>query len=350
MSPKFRGDSDDWLDNPDSSPHKKGQKRSQKGVKKADLSDRKSVTWEEANAIVAEVFPNLCRISFLGAESKPDLTCSYRRAGVLNQAEGARQRSPVAVGDRVLVTQTSPQAGVVEGVSPRRNSLSRLVPGREDGNLFHVIAANVDLLVIVASAVEPLFVTGLVDRFLVAAEAEGIPTLICITKIDLASQSDRPWAAYRDLGYAVVETSVKIKSGLDNLETTIRGKNVVFCGHSGVGKTSLLREFLGEDIGKVGEVNAATGKGRHTTTSAVRYRLSAETGGPETGLTGLIDTPGVREFSLKGISAENLADFFPEFAQLDCTSRDCHHVSESDCQARSLFRHPSYLRIYQSLL
>jgi ribosome biogenesis GTPase len=196
--------------------------------------------------------------------------------------------------------------------------------------------------VIVVSCFEPDFSIGFVDRFLVGAESEGVSACICVTKIELSHPNEKPWGIYKALGYPVFEVSSKKELGLTELYQFILGKTSVFCGQSGVGKTSLLRSFLGSDVGKVGNVNGLTGKGRHTTTSAVLLD------GPED--SNWIDTPGVREFGLAQVVPKNLASCFPEFRNLSCSQSGCIHLNESDCHAHQLIRYPSYRRILDSLL
>ena len=141
--PKYRGNSDDWLDN-EVLPQKKSQNAR---PKKTAAARSLGLPPEEANGIVAEVFPNQCRV--LMNDGKGDLLCSYRRAEVVGNAKREyRERSPVAVGDRVLVKQATPAQGQIEGICTRRNSLSRLAPGRESEIFQHVLAANIDVLVI----------------------------------------------------------------------------------------------------------------------------------------------------------------------------------------------------------
>jgi ribosome biogenesis GTPase len=241
-----------------------------------------------------------------------EVLCSYRRAGVVGPSGAtARARPPVAGGDRVRGARSSPDSGVIEGVCERRNKLIRRAPGREDDGMQHVLAANVDVVVIVASIRSPEFSPGLVDRFLVAAQAAGIEPVICVTKMDLWSEGEaRPWDIYheldRELGPKVIEASVRSGAGVDSVRQACLGRTVVFCGRSGAGKTSLLNALMGSEVGRVGDVSAATGKGKHTTTSAVLI------GGPEG--SHWVDTPGVREFGLVDVAPERLIDFFPELA------------------------------------
>jgi len=347
MAPKFRGNSDDWMDDHRSSKNK----RAEGAKKKLAKARQMELSPDQANATVAEVFPKQCRVKL--DRSAELILCSYRRAQVIGEVrdEEFKQRAPVAVGDRVLVELTGGQTGVMTGIASRKNTLYRIAPGRIEKKFIHVLAANVDLLLIVASVAEPEFSPGLIDRFLVAAQLEGIQPVICVTKSDLVSlkqkeegtESERaPWNNYSKIGYRVIELSAHQKTGLEELLQAIHGKTVVFCGQSGVGKTSLLNAILGKEWGRVGSVSQVTGKGRHTTTSAVLLD------GPEG--SQWIDTPGVREFGLPHVLPKDLGRAFPEFLALACTEDGCHHFNEQECRAKTQYRYPSYRRIYQSLI
>jgi ribosome biogenesis GTPase len=339
--PKYRGDSEDWLDHEGAHRHGDGGSgRGRAGGSKQKGDKAKPLPSEQANATVAEVFPNQCRVRL--DEDRSEILCSYRRATVFQQGD-VRERSPVAVGDRVLAQRLNPQSGIVEGVCLRRNHLSRPAPGKEDqGRTQHVVAANVDILVIMTSATTPAFSPGLVDRYLVAATYAGIEPILCLNKVDqLAPDAPRPSKVYRELGYSVFEISTKQRLGIEPLLESIRGKSAAFCGQSGVGKTSLLRVLLGSEVGKVGDVSDATGKGKHTTSAAILLR-----GAPG---SDWIDTPGVREFGLAEIQPEQLKDLFPEFRNLSCQAPGCLHESEEGCAARTLGRYPSYRRMMESL-
>jgi ribosome biogenesis GTPase len=297
----------------------------------------------EGNSTVTEVFPNQARVRL---DQGGEILSTYRRAQVIQSSEeGFRERTPVAVGDRVRTEKLNPQSGVIDGICARRNYLARPAPGRDDPNLIHVIAANIDLLVIVASVELPEFSPGLIDRYLIAAQAAAIPVLICVTKSDLLKpEASQQWESYGKLGYPWVLMSARNGEHVEDLKKQVSGKTVVFCGHSGVGKTSLFRVLTNRpELGRIGDVNLQTGKGKHTTTSAVLYR-------DEPTRSDWIDTPGVREFGLIGITSQTLAVYFPEFANLECTQRGCLHVDEEGCQATELFRYVSYRRIHESLV
>lgn len=341
MSPKFRGDSEDWLDEEEGGGQGSGPRRKRKPARSAEVVP----ALEESNAMVIEVHPKLCRVQM--DEDKEQLICSFRRSSVERGMGEARERTFVTVGDRVVVSSQGAGAGVVEGVCERRNALFRVAPGGEGkktAEVRHVIAANLDCVVIVASVRDPEFSPGLVDRFLIGTLAAGIEPLICVTKQDLAVGSSSLLASlevYRKLGYSVLEVSAKTGKGIEELKEKLLGRAVLFCGKSGVGKTSLLRTLLEAEVGKVGEVSWATGKGRHTTTGTVLFE------GP--GSSQWIDSPGVREFGLVGVEPERLADFFPEIRTVRCRAVGCLHSGEEGCEATALPRYSSYLRIFESL-
>ncbi|MBC7385632.1 MAG: ribosome small subunit-dependent GTPase A [Cryobacterium sp.] len=327
MTPKYRGDDNDWLD----SEKDRGSHGSGRHAKKAAKPDKAYLVSAEANGTVIEVFPNQCKV--LGDGASDEFACTYRKAKL--PTADIRERAPVAVGDRVRFERFGNRDGVIDGVCERRNMLARPAPERAQR---HVLVANIDLLVIVAACREPVFTPGLVDRFLVAAQAQGIEPVICITKLDLfEAGGEKPWSLYRDVGFTVIETGVKGGTGLEDLRSAIAGKLSVFCGHSGVGKTSLLNALLGTAL-RTAEVSTSTGKGQHTTTGA--YLLTG---------TQMIDTPGVREFGLLGIKADDLRKYFPEFGGLECEEPDCFHQDEEGCKARELPRYPSYRRMLASL-
>ena len=339
MAPKYRGGDDEFLDD-----QKYTNRKSHKPKRPPNKAE--TLATEEANATVAEVFPNQCKIRW--DSDHVEMLAVYRRSTVLKRGETVRERAPVAVGDRVKAERVGDTA-IIAGVCERKNRLLRPAPDRKE-TVVHVIVANIDRLAIVASAINPDFSPGLVDRILVAASAQGIEPVLVVNKIDLWREQGagraEPWQIYRDLGYPVHELSAKAGTGTEALSRELEGRSVAFCGHSGVGKTSLLSRLIGTSVGAEGEVSAFTGKGRHTTTSAVLLR------GPGQG-TLWIDTPGVREFGLADVKHEELKMHFPELADprtLGCASEACSHREEEGCRARELPRYGSYRRILESLL
>ena len=234
------------------------------------------------------------------------------------------------------------EVDVIVGRCERRNQLVRSAPNSRDP-LLHAVAANLDRLVVVASAREPDFMHGIVDRFLVAASAQGIPAVLCVNKSDLLPPgAEKPWAHYAAAEVELVETSALAPEGASALRKLLLGKAAAFCGHSGVGKTSLLRRLLGdESLGRIGEISRATGMGKHTTTGAVLLP------GPEG--SAWIDTPGIMNFALVGVDQGALLPHFPELkaASARCAS-DCLHDG-AGCALLGMPRYGSYRDILGSL-
>ena len=215
------------------------------------------------------------------------------------------ERNIVATGDHVWFRPSAVDEGVIERVEPRHGLLTRASRGRE-----HVLVANVDQVVIVMAIAEPVLKPHLIDRYLVSAEQGGIQPLLCLNKIDLADPvALQPLiGSYSQLGIAVFLTSVPTGQGIDALRRRMPGRQTVFAGQSGVGKSSLLNAIqpgLGLSVAEVSENN---NKGKHTTTTAQLIKL--EIGG------WVVDTPGIRQFQLWDVMAEELEGFFPEFRPL----------------------------------
>lgn len=301
MSPKFRGDADDWLDDENGRlPGKRSPKPKSKGK-----DDRKYIDSSDCNATISEVYPDLCQV-LLDARHERRL-CTYRRGQFASKHE---ERSPVAVGDRVRVTVLNERDATIEGIAQRTTSFVRRAPGESEDKPIHVIAANVDQVAVVSSISNPEFNCGVIDRLCIAALSREIEPVIVVSKIDLGSPDRAPvWDVYLKAGFTVFEVCAKTGAGIDVLKAQLAAKQTAFCGHSGVGKTTLLRRVLGRDIGKVGDVNERTGKGRHTTTGAALYEFSEVD-------AILIDTPGIREFDLapveESVLRRTLSRLFPD--------------------------------------
>jgi len=255
----------------------------------------------------------------------------------------------VVVGDRVRLAE---EAGhpVVEDVAARRNVFSRRAAGNQPAE--QVVAANLDQVVLVASLADPAFKPGLADRVLAQAEHAGIPARVALNKSDLASpgESEEIAAAYRSAGYPVHVVCARAGAGIEELRHACDGRRSLMVGHSGVGKSTLLNAIApGVDLLE-GQVNAKTGKGRHTTTAAWLLRPP--------GLE-LIDTPGVRAFGLWGIGPRDLEQAYAEFRPHlgACRFTDCSHVREPGCALREAVaggtisprRFESYLKLRDEL-
>lgn len=269
------------------------------------------------NARVIETLrPDLCRVSLDGED----------RLAVIPGEVRARQG--VVVGDDAVVSVRGERA-VVVAIAPRRTRLSRPDPhiaARE-----RVIVANVDVVVIVAGAHDPPFRPGLVDRYLVAIARGGAEAALFVNKADLCAPDDPvrdEVAVYASLGLPIMWGSAVTGEGIDALRAMVAGRTVAFVGHSGVGKSSLVRALWpGVDVA-VGEVSDANARGTHTTTRATLHRL------PDG--TAIADTPGIRSFGLWAIGVDDLVAGFPDIAEhaLGCRWHDCRHAAEPDCAVR----------------
>ena len=233
----------------------------------------------------------------------------------------ARQlgRTGVIVGDRVsLVGDTSGEEGSlarVVAVAPRETVLRRTAD--DDDPYERPIVANADQLVIVTALADPPPRTGMIDRILVAGFDAGLDPLLCLTKADLASPEELV-SQYEPLGVPVQVTSPG--ADLGPLRAALDGHRSVFVGHSGVGKSTLVNALIPGAHRAIGVVNAVTGRGRHTSTSAIALRLPGDPG------SWVIDTPGVRSFGLSHVTPQRIVAAFADLVAVTAACpRGCSH-------------------------
>lgn len=239
----------------------------------------------------------------------------------------------VAVGDRVWVTDVGEGEGQIESIEPRSSVLARLARRSEDTE--QVILANPDQALFLFAIRHPEPHRRMLDRFLVLAESRRLPAMIGINKVDLddgekgeaLAAAKRLFADYEPV-YPVIYLSIREGYGVEELEERLHGKITVVAGPSGAGKSSLLNRLDPERTRLIGELSAATGKGRHTTTAAEIFRLPGD--------TYVADTPGIRALSLQGVRLEDLEYCFPEFRPFYglCFYPDCTHLHEPGCAIR----------------
>ena len=261
----------------------------------------------------------------------------------------------VVCGDDVLFLPgkdgTESISGVIEIVQDRKSVLTR--PDFYDG--VKPVAANIDQIIIVSSVI-PALSLNIIDRYLVASEDVGIEPVILLNKVELLSETERAnveeqLQIYRNIGYRVVYTSCKTRTGISDLALCLKDKVSVFVGQSGVGKSSLVNELLPEAEEITNEVSDNSGLGQHTTTTAKLLHF------PQGG--DLIDSPGVREFALWHMPMERLTWGFKEFRDYigGCKFRDCTHADDPGCIIRaaaengdiSMLRYESYHKILSNL-
>ncbi len=286
-------------------------------------------TPEETTArhgVVVQVSSSLCRVALDGRT----LLCGLR--GSLS-AHDTGFTNVVAVGDRVLVSEDGSEWGVVESVLPRTSALARPDVFRaghrtRDRHLQQVIVANADQLLIVAAWVHPPVWLELIDRYLIASERYRLSPVICINKIDLAQDVTACRAAlspYEDLDHRVMYASALTGAGVDELRGVLRGRTTVLAGLSGVGKSTLLAAVQPGLHLRTGAVSEDSHEGRHITTQVTMLPL--DIGGY------VVDTPGIREFGISGVSRSELVRFYPEMAAVagGCRFGDCSHLHEPGC-------------------
>lgn len=242
-------------------------------------------------------------------------------------------RKGVVVGDRVrVVGDTSGDEGslarIVE-VTERQTVLRRTAD--DDDPVERVLVANATQLVVVTALTDPEPRPRLIDRALVAAYDAGLAPLLCLTKSDLADP-EVLLSTYRSLGVPWVVTSRGPNRrilGLDEVRARLAGRISVLVGHSGVGKSTLVNALVPDARRETGHVNAVTGRGRHTSTSAVMYPLPADWG--EGGW--IVDTPGIRPFGLAHVQPEHLIEAFPDLDEMteDCPRGCTHGEDEPEC-------------------
>ncbi|MFZ0566254.1 MAG: ribosome small subunit-dependent GTPase A [Chlamydiales bacterium] len=323
--------------------------------KKTDREKRKRLLKEEAMRKIVKKHFVRGRVLAISAETidvqyKGKIySCVLR--GVLKK-EFTRVKNLVIVGDFVLF---EPEEGSIIFVEERKTILSRAkhLHRRKE----HLIAANIDQVLITLSVSEPSLKPALADRYIIAACKGGMEPVILLNKIDLLGRDREKQAivsafirTYRRLGFCMIAVSAKTNEGIDSLKEQMKEKASVFSGQSGTGKSSLINALTGLSL-PIGEVIKKTGKGVHTTTMAQLIPL--EFGG------WCIDTPGIQSFGIWDLHKEDLDIYFPEIQSVGegCKYSNCTHSHEPDCAVKkevengeiSSLRYASYLKLLEEL-
>ncbi|MEM6470571.1 MAG: ribosome small subunit-dependent GTPase A [Planctomycetota bacterium] len=254
--------------------------------------------------------------------------CSIRQVLKSLSIEG---RGTVVAGDRVQFRAETVDTGMIEFVHPRHGVISRQSRGQQ-----HVIAANVDQVLIVASAAEPGLKPALIDRFLLSAEQCDLEPVIVINKCDLidSTQLQPLLGVYGSMGYRVLLTSAEKGINIEYLRALLRGKQSVLSGQSGVGKSSLLNAVQPGLGLAVSEVSKENQKGKHTTTTSTLIPLGDSLSVEQAGA--VFDTPGIRQFQLWDITAEEVAGLMPDIRPFvgACRYANCLHLNEDGCAVK----------------
>jgi ribosome biogenesis GTPase len=262
--------------------------------------------------------------------------------GRLLRAAARGRRIQAVCGDRVSLSGTTGERAVIEQIAPRRGEFARASEHR-----VKVIAANLTQVVILV-ACEPSFDDELLCRLLVAARRAGLSAVLALNKIDLGRGCDnarRALEPFRGLGLPIVELSGKLDPS--PLRPHLTGERSLLIGQSGMGKSTLLKSLVPDAEVRIAEISRHLDAGRQSTTACRLYALDRE--------SEIVDSPGVAEFGLAGISASELAAGFPEVAAhaAQCRFRDCRHLAEPGCAVRSAAAegrvHPRRLALYQRI-
>jgi ribosome biogenesis GTPase / thiamine phosphate phosphatase len=237
--------------------------------------------------------------------------------------------NPVAVGDKVRIEmEPNADTGLITTLHPRRNYIIRKATNLSRQT--HIIASNLDQAILVITLAKPRTSLGFIDRFLVTAELYQIPVILIFNKFDIytpeAVEVMRNYEKlYTSLGYYCLETSALHGHNIYQLEQLLQNKTSLFSGHSGVGKSTLINHLIPGLAIDTKEISNFSNKGKHTTTFAEMHTLSED--------SHIIDTPGIKEFGLVDVNAEELSKAFPEFLSLmnSCKFNNCSHLHEPGC-------------------
>jgi len=266
--------------------------------------------------------------------------------------KGITTTNPLAVGDIVdFDMEPDQETGVIINLHPRKNYIIRKsINLSKQGQ---IIAANLDLALLVVTLASPRTSLGFIDRFLVTAEAYDIPAVLVFNKLDLFSDEGLEILAdykaiYETVGYPCYEVSATEGTNISPVGELLKNKITLFSGHSGVGKSSLINALLPDLDLRAHQVSDWSDKGMHTTTFAEMFKL------PQGGY--IIDTPGIRELGVIDIEKQELSHFFPEMRRRmhDCRFNNCRHINEPGCAVLEALqngeiepsRYESYLSIY----
>ena len=242
--------------------------------------------------------------------------------------KGIRSTNPVAVGDRVGIVRNQEGTAFINEIDDRRNYIIRKSPNLSKQS--HIIAANVDQAVLIATVNFPVTSTTFIDRFLASAEAYRIPVVLVLNKTDLMDEDDLRLqemmaTLYENIGYTCLQVSAETGMGLDQLKALLKDKISVFSGNSGVGKSTLLNRLIPGLSLRTAEISEAHKMGMHTTTFSEMIRL------PEGGW--VIDTPGIKGFGTFDMEPGEISGYFREIFHFskDCKYGNCTHTHEPGC-------------------
>lgn len=260
-------------------------------------------------------------------------------------------------GDKVVLEKSN-QSYTITNLVKRTSILSRVKKDStrlNDQGTTKNIATNIDIAIIVASAKNPALHPKFIDRYLLLLENSNIPTIICLNKSDLKTEETaKILDIYRNLGIKVIETSTYTNQGISNLKEELRGKQAIFVGNSGVGKSSLTNALMDIETIKTSAISSKSKRGRHTTTSSKYYIWDED--------SSIIDTPGIRSLDVSNLKTLEVQNYFKEFLPTNenCKYKNCLHYKEpkDSCAIKQAVenniinknRYESYLRVLKDTL
>lgn len=268
--------------------------------------------------------------------------------------KGIRTTNPVAVGDRVIVSPAAGDVSYITEILPRTNYIIRRASNLSKES--HILAANIDMAVLVVTLKQPETPIIFIDRFLATCEAYNIKATIVVNKKDMWDEDCRELAdgmriLYEGLGYGFLATSATTGEGIDKLKDLTKDKLSLMAGNSGVGKSSLINLLAPDANLKTGNISEMHQTGMHTTTSSEMVTLPY--GGE------LIDIPGVKGFGMIDFKKEEVSHYFPEIfeASKNCRFDDCSHAGDPGCAVEKMVknhhiaesRYASYLNILEEI-
>jgi len=239
-----------------------------------------------------------------------------------------KSTNPIAVGDFVEFTLSDDETGIISDIHDRKNYIIRRSSNLSKQS--HILAANLDLAILVVTINYPETSTIFIDRFIASAEAYNIPACIVINKTDLYNDDEMQYAEalkslYEIIGYPVFMISAIKKESSTELSKYLKDKTTLISGNSGVGKSTLINSLLPESIIKTNEISFFHNRGTHTTTFSQMYEL--ENGGL------IIDTPGIKGFGTIDMEQDEISHYFKEIFKTskNCKFTNCTHIHEPDC-------------------
>jgi ribosome biogenesis GTPase len=251
--------------------------------------------------------------------------------------DGIKSTNPIAVGDEIEFEKEPDEdefMGVIKTILPRKNYIVRKSINLSKRS--HILAANIDRVYLIVTLVSPQTQTGFIDRFLVTAGAYHIPVTLLFNKVDLYSETEMVEMqnlkeVYEKAGYTCISITATDPNSVEFLKNEIKGQKVMFGGHSGVGKSTLVNTLDEELSLRTGLISKSHASGLHTTTFAEMFALNS--GGY------IIDTPGIRAFGLIDFDKKELSHYFPEMRALlpGCKFNNCQHVNEPKCAVKQAF-------------